>query len=309
MNERSVILWGCGNGGAYAYEHLKTKADIIAFADKNDTKIGREYMGKPIVSAEQIKAEYPDAVILNTVMSIPHDLLVEELRQKEIYNEIYKYTEFLDSDSIECRRDECAEFHETCMEQYFKNAEDENNLNVFWGESSPFRKMFAQLDTSNIVELACGRGRHVPWYMNKAETIILIDILEKNIELCKERFKNIDKISCYVNSGCDMTMVGDNSASAVFSYDSMVHFESIDVFHYLQETYRVLKPGGMALYHHSNNDKDYKATFLSGESGRNYMSMSLFAHFADRAGLRVVEQVEVPWGKNLIDGITLLIKD
>ena len=65
----------------------------------------------------------------------------------------------------------------------------------------------------------------------------------------------------------------------------------------------------MALFHHSNNNKDYKATFLSGECGRNYMSMDMFAHFADRAGLSVVEQMEFPWNDRVTDGITLLRKE
>ena len=82
-----------------------------------------------------------------------------------------------------------------------------------------------------------------------------------------------------------------------------------EVRNYLKETYRILKRGGMALFHHSNNNRDYKATFLSGECGRNYMSMGMFAHFADRAGLSVVEQVEFPWNDQVTDGITLLRKE
>ena len=34
-----------------------------------------------------------------------------------------------------------------------------------------------------MVELACGRGRHVLHYIDKAENVILVDILDKNIGL------------------------------------------------------------------------------------------------------------------------------
>ncbi len=39
------------------------------------------------------------------------------------------------------------------------------------------------------------------------------------------------------------------------------------------------------------------------------MSMGLFAHFADRAGLEVVQQMEYKWTDSLTDGITLLKKN
>lgn len=210
---------------------------------------------------------------------------------------------------MQARRNECAEFHDSCMEKYYETAEDMQKIDIFWGDETPFKRMFDCLDITKVVELACGRGRHVPQYMDGAETIVLVDILEKNIEFCKNRFQNVSKIKYYVNSGCDLNDVADESITAIFSYDAMVHFESIDIYYYLKETYRILKRGGMALFHHSNNNRDYKATFLSGECGRNYMSMGMFAHFADRAGLSVVEQVEFPWNDQVTDGITLLRKE
>lgn len=307
--KKEVIFWGCGDGGKYAYEHLKDKWNIVAFGDKDIKKIGTLFEGKKVISTKEIITEYKTAIILNTVMSVTHDIVVDELRETGIKNAVYKYTDFLEIDSVEDRRNKCAEFHINNMENYFEIAEESKNLDIFWGINSPFKRLFEQLDTTHIVELACGRGRHVPKYMDNANTIMLVDILEKNIDFCKERFQGIDKINYYVNSGCDLSAIGDDSVTSIFSYDAMVHFESIDVYHYLQETNRVLKSGGMALYHHSNNDKDYKATFLSGECGRNYMSMGLFAHFADRAGLKVIEQVKYQWNKNIVDGITLLQKE
>lgn len=307
--EQQVILWGCGDGGQYAFENLKNRFNIVAFGDNSIQKVGTEYMGNPVLSSTQVINEYKDAIVLNTVMSKPHEEIKKELRQKGIENEIYHYTDFLKVNSVEDRRNECADFHIDNMEKYFQGAEAQKSLDIFWSDKSPFKQLFDKLDVTSVVELACGRGRHVPQYMNKANAIILVDILQKNIDFCKDRFQGIDKIRYYTNSGCDLREIENNSITAIFSYDAMVHFESIDVYHYLQETYRILEPGGMALYHHSNNDKDYKATFLSGECGRNYMSMGLFAHFADRAGLKVVDQVKYKWTDSLTDGITLLKKE
>ena len=52
----------------------------------------------------------------------------------------------------------------------------------------------------------------------------------------------------------------------------MVHFEMIDIYRYLKDIFRVLKPGGMALIHHSNNSDDYKASFTNSIYGRSFMS-------------------------------------
>ena len=82
-----------------------------------------------------------------------------------------------------------------------------------------------------------------------------------------------------------------------------------DIFEYLRETERVLQPGGLALFHHSNNTDDYRITFSTGTSGRNYMSAQLFAYLANRAGLNVKDQRLINWnGVNNLDCLTLVEK-
>ncbi len=43
---------------------------------------------------------------------------------------------------------------------YYGRAEQQDWLNPFWSEASPFRTMFMQLDGACMVDLACGHGRH-----------------------------------------------------------------------------------------------------------------------------------------------------
>lgn len=72
----------------------------------------------------------------------------------------------------------------------------------------------------------------------------------------------------------------------------------------------VLVSGGRALFHHSNNSADYRITFSTGQSGRNYMRKQLFAYLAVRAGFKVLEQHVIDWGdKKNLDCLTLLEKD
>lgn len=101
----------------------------------------------------------------------------------------------------------------------------------------------------------------------------------------------------------------EDTYTAMFTYDAMVHFELMDIAMYLQETKRVLTKGGMALFHHSNNHSDYKATFSNAPHGRNFMSKDVFAHLAHRAGLKVVQQEVVDWaGVKNLDCLTLVRK-
>jgi len=99
--------------------------------------------------------------------------------------------------------------------------------------------------------------------------------------------------------------------TALFTYDAVVHFEMMDVYNYLKETYRILKPGGMALYHHSNDSSDYKNSFeyVKNRCGRNFMDKTIFAYLAYRCGFEIVEQEVINWsGYEDLDCITLLRK-
>ena len=150
----------------------------------------------------------------------------------------------------------------------------------------------------------------MPHYIESAENVALVDILAENIEYCRKRFKENRKIAYYKNNGYDLQDISSESYTAVFTYDAMVHFEMLDIFNYLKETRRVLENGGRALFHHSNNSSDYRVTFSSGTSGRNYMSKDLFAYLANRAGLKILEQRVIDWGDvKELDCLTLLEKN
>lgn len=116
------------------------------------------------------------------------------------------------------------------MDTYFQKAEWDCGMKILH-----FNKMLRQLDLDNVIELAAGRGRHVPMYEQKANHIVLVDILQKNIDFCKERFKGNEKIAYYCNNGYNLSEPNDNEYSTLFTYDAMVHFEMMDIFEYLKD--------------------------------------------------------------------------
>ena len=164
------------------------------------------------------------------------------------------------------------------------------------------------MNKKNIVELACGRGRHVPKYLSTENHITLVDILEKNIEICKQRFSGFSNIDYYKNNGNDLKELPDSTYTALFTYDAMVHFELLDIAKYLQETYRILVDGGMGLFHHSNNSSDYKASFSNALHGRSFMSKDIFAHLAYKAGFKIIDQQVIDWIERDLDCLTLVQK-
>ena len=211
-------------------------------------------------------------------------------------------------DSVVTNRQFCKFYHDNYMNTYYESAE--NELDIFWKLDSHFYRLFSLLDLTDVVELACGHGRHVNQYINQANSITLVDISEKNIAFCKERFKGVDKIHYYRNNGYDLCELKNDSYTSLFSYDSMVHFELFDIYNYLIETQRILKKGGRALFHHSNLMLDPKQTFYQSFNigGRTFMSKDLFAHICYQAGLNVLDQHIIDWSMPKMDCITIVEK-
>lgn len=307
---KEIILYGAGKRGMkIARLLLEHGIQVGGFCDS--IKSGEIVVGEnkiDIIPLDKIDSD--KYMVIITIAD--YDQAVEVRKKIEEYKiEITTVEKFLNlgADVVSNNRHYIAEYHEELMNEYFEEAENLELLNIFWGKDSIFKQRFMELNKDKIVELACGRGRHVPQYISYANEIALVDILEKNIDYCRARFGEIPKISYYVNNGYDLRNLESETYTSLFTYDAMVHFEMLDIFQYLKETYRILISGGRALFHHSNNTEDYKITFSTATHGRNYMSKDLFAHLADRAGLIVLEQNVIEWnGVPGLDCITLVEK-
>jgi SAM-dependent methyltransferase len=198
---------------------------------------------------------------------------------------------------------------------YYEKAESDAWTEVFWKPRTHFRYLFNKLDTNAIVELACGHGRHSARLLSakndqaEVRSLVLLDVVEDNVLFCKRRFADSSAVSIHTNNGYDFHPVEDESVSAIFCYDAMVHFEYDAVFSYIQDASRVLRRGGRALFHHSNLDRYPGADYKNNPHWRNFMSKNLFAHAAARAGFQVLEQITIDWGhvRNL-DCLTLIEK-
>lgn len=164
------------------------------------------------------------------------------------------------------------------------------------GGESIYLRRFKELDLENIVELACGHGRHVPKYVDDAEHVTLVDVNQENIDFCRRRFDGNPKITFYQTSGNNFHDLPDAAYSAIFSYDSMIHFNLFDVANYINDAWRILKPGGKILFHHSNYyDAPVENFYFQNPHGHNFCSDRIFAHLATAAGFEVLSQDLLDW--------------
>lgn len=171
----------------------------------------------------------------------------------------------------------------------------------------------------HVLEIAPGFGRWTQHLLPLSKRMTLVDLTPRCIEACRARFGRggllRSKITYAVNDGRTLPMVGPSSVDLAFSWDSLVHVED-DVMHdYAKELSRVLRPGGVAMLHHSN-----LAAYIDAASGEllthehhwraRSMSAAKMREHASSSGLEVVVQELRTMGTTkdeaMIDCISLL---
>ena len=108
------------------------------------------------------------------------------------------------------------------------------------------------LPTGTILEIAPGFGRWTQFLLAQCESYVGVDLAERCVATCKERFAGQGRAQFFVNDGLSVPMVADSTVDLAFSFDSLVHCEQDVIESYLGELRRVLTPNGVAFLHHSN---------------------------------------------------------
>ena len=142
--------------------------------------------------------------------------------------------------------------------------------------------------TGTILEIAPGFGRWTSFLRGYCERLIVVDLSEKCIRACQERFADDRHITYHVNDGSSLNMVESGSIDFVFSLDSLVHAEADVVERYVPEFARVLSSRGAGFIHHSNAGQ-YRRHFLAQGKLPHGVRRALFAaRLLDRQQLRAL---------------------
>lgn len=158
-----------------------------------------------------------------------------------------------------------------------------------------------------VLEIGPGAGRWTEALQKIAGRLLVVDISDKCIQLCKERFARCDNVEFYVNDGRSLAFLQDESVDYIWSLDAFVHIAPADTESYLAEFRRVLRRGGVGVVHHAKQ---------GGRHGgwRSAMITDLFRSMLQRNGLTHLGQIE-HWGDrgqfNLLfyDTITLFRRE
>lgn len=160
-----------------------------------------------------------------------------------------------------------------------------------------------------LLEIGPGGGRWTESLVARSRSLILVDVAEKCLALCRERFNADPRLRFHLVDPTrpqfiDATVAPDETIDGIWSYDVFVHINPTDIGKYLKDFHRILRPGAAAVIHHTGrtpSDWDYNEAF------RSQMNVEFFAHLARQAGLEVLDQSEALVHKPG-DAITVLQK-
>jgi SAM-dependent methyltransferase len=175
------------------------------------------------------------------------------------------------------------------------------------------------LPAGTLLEIAPGFGRWTAFLAPYCRKLIGVDLAQKCVRACEERFRDQPQMAFHMNDGSSLSMIGNSCVDLAFSFDSLVHADEFAIYGYLKELYRTLKPGGRAFIHHSNLGEYVTLDGiplvamkeLFHEHGRDRaMTAEKFRIRSVAEGLEVPSQELLAWGNAecLIDCITLLVK-
>lgn len=135
-----------------------------------------------------------------------------------------------------------------------------------------------------IVEIGPGAGRWTEALRERADRLILVDITDTTLKLCRDRLGDSTDISYLRTDGSSLRGIASGSVDAIWAFDTFVHIAPLDIASYLQDIQRVLRVGGVATIHHSD--------WRDQTSWRSPMSAALFGNLARESGLTVVRQFD-----------------
>ena len=175
-------------------------------------------------------------------------------------------------------------------------------------------RIHAFIPTRRILEIAPGFGRWTHYLKDWCQHLVVVDISEKCIHACRDRFSAYPHITAHMNDGRSLDMIEDDSLNFVFSFDSLVHADDLTMSAYVSQLAAKLRDDGVAFLHHSNlGEYSPEALEETGEPthGRaSSMTAEKIRSFTVNSGMVCVSQELIPWGTDeaLIDCISILAK-
>jgi len=180
---------------------------------------------------------------------------------------------------------------------------------LWWGTIFP--RILSFVPHESILEIAPGYGRFTFYLKDLCQHLAIVDLTERCIEACKQRFASSPNISYYLNDGKSLAMIPDHSIDFAFSFDSLVHAEADVIEAYIDQLATKLRPNAIGFIHHSNigtlrDSETGMLPFVNVHWRAESMTAETFAAYCGKAGLQCISQEIVNWdGQYPLDCISV----
>jgi SAM-dependent methyltransferase len=159
------------------------------------------------------------------------------------------------------------------------------------------------LPAKSILEIAPGFGRWTQFLLGNCDEYFGVDISERCIAKCKERFGASNRVHFVQNDGVSLNMIPDQHVDFVFSFDSLVHVDIDVIREYIWQICQKLTKTGIAFVHHSNAASEQCDRSQAASIARSLnVSSAIVKQLVEDCGAKVFIQEEVTWaGSTRID--------
>lgn len=131
----------------------------------------------------------------------------------------------------------------TAMDAVLRGVKDEDEFYSSGKKQAERVKNFVD-ENSAVLDVGCGMGRIEKYLAECCKEIHGVDISGKMIKFAKNNLKEHKNAFFHKNNGKDLSIFQNNEFNFVFSIIVLQHLEKEDVYTYVSEIYRVLKPNG-----------------------------------------------------------------
>lgn len=155
-------------------------------------------------------------------------------------------------------------------EDFYLNTSEDDRLKYGLGPLEFERNQelitrFLHSNGGTIVDVGGGPGVYSQWLAGLGFNVILVEPLQKHIDLAKQKAKGIKtRFSCILGEARNLALP-DNSADLVLLHGPLYHLlKEVERLDALREAYRILKPGGVILAWAINSSASTLVGLLQG---------------------------------------------
>ena len=136
---------------------------------------------------------------------------------------------------------------------------------------------------SSVLDVGSGTGSMAIHIAPQVGHYACADISTSLLEQARERLKGINGVTYHLLDKCDLQSFADSEFDAVFFEAVLGHMDREDSYRYMQEAFRVLKPGGRAYFQFFNllhptgmQEFEWTSKNLCDGNGKNLIGRTRF---------------------------------